>query len=99
MNSKEGFMSGACADAEVHLAPGAADAEVLRPPGAGAPCILFLWLLWKYTVYRAADRLSNNLDLPNPSQLQKIMCIFKHVQNVFLCSAAGILEKILKFIS
>jgi hypothetical protein len=25
-------MSGACAGAEVHLAPGAAGAEVLRPP-------------------------------------------------------------------
>jgi len=35
-------MSGACADAEVHLAPGAAGAEVIRPPGQVLLVFLFL---------------------------------------------------------
>jgi hypothetical protein len=71
-------MSGACADAEVHLAPGAAGAEVLRPPGAGAPCILLIifYILVTlveilYTVYPAANR----LDTLHPSQLAK----FHHI--------------------
>ncbi len=62
-------MSGACADAEVHLAPGAAGAEVIRPPGQVLLVFFILVTLVeiRYTEYLAANRLANSLDIPHPS--------------------------------